>query len=168
MSLVVIIWLGVGLIEQTDAGLDERARLGFEIQGREFLDRSADGAVGPGDDVITDISVIQNVRRKALKPRTVKILAVQGQAGDHAGLVKARAIVEASRGIDPRDFGRDDAVGNGDGGRAGQQGADRCAGGRRRLDRLSPHRLSQGDDESCARDSGNPFHAVAYLESPGP
>ena len=157
----MIVRLGVGLVKHAHTRLDEQASLVLEIQGREFLNGSADGAVGPGDDVITDISVIQDVRRKALKPRTVKILAVQGQAGDDAGLVKARAIVEASRGIDPRDFSHDDAVGNGDGGRAGQQGADRCAGGRRRLDRLSPHRLSQGDGESCARECDNPFHVVS-------
>jgi len=162
----MVIGRRVWLVENADARLDEQAGLGLEVQRREFLDWSADGAVGTGDDIIPDICVIQNFRGGSFKPGAVKILAVQGQAGDHAGLVEACAVIETTRRIDLRHFGGDLAVGNRNDRRAGEQGAHRFAASRRRLRRLGPRKLGQqGGRGGHPNKSYDVFH---YLASSGP
>ena len=65
---VVVIALGVRLVEHAHAGLDELTGLGLEVQWRKFFYRPADGAIGPGDDGVTQICVVQHVRRGSLEP----------------------------------------------------------------------------------------------------
>jgi cold shock CspA family protein len=128
----------IRLVEHAHARFDEQAGFGLEIQRREFFHRSAYGAVGTGDDILAHISIVQHFRGCPFEPGAVEFLAVQGQAGYHARLVEAGAVVEALGRINPRDLGRDLAIGNGDHGRGGEQRADRCTGCGRRLYRLGP------------------------------
>ncbi len=148
----MIIRRRVRLIEQAYAGLDEQPGLGFEIQWRKFLDRAADGAVGTGDDIISHISVVQNIGGCALKPWPVKVLAVQGQAGDYAGLIEARAVIETPCSIDPRHLGGDLAIGKGDDRRAGEQLAHWLTASRWRLRRLGLGDADM-DGSKCDRSS---------------
>jgi hypothetical protein len=133
---IMIISLRVGLIEHTHTRLYKQARLGLKIQRRKFFHWSADGAIGTGDDVIADISIVQHVGGQFFEPGSVELSPIQSQAGDHASLVETRTVIEALCGIDSRDLSDDLAIGNGESGCRRQQGADRRGLGRRWLRRL--------------------------------